>query len=450
MVTAGIMLRTVIKASPTCLFFLQMASKSRADVKRKCFFMFNLLVIILSLFYYFNLLTVIKNPGRAAAYAPNIANSSITALGDNQTFILSPYYDPRRRISSVRVLAIIHDSVKELYCSFYCFNGTSVAVRGHIEPHNDRFGHLYGTAALLCREPRRCPYRYISIHWSKHQNITHLPIFEVRNRPPPAAPSVNFTVCISTMYGNYNNVLQTIQSLEMYKLLGAGRVTLYLNQCHQNLEKVLRYYVEEGILEVIPWPIDRFLQTSTAWQYSMNSSSQVGYYGQTATLNDCLYRNMYRSKFVFLNDIDEIILPVMHHDWPSLMESLQERYPETSVFSFMNHVFPSLPNDTRLNMWRDIPGVNILQNGFKEPATCQCKLLVNPRKVYQTSIHSVLKHDGRFTNLPVDLAFNYHCKERPPAVKRDLLVEDRTIWRYNVSLQQNVNKVIQRVSAWIP
>uniref|UniRef100_A0A8C5PL26 Glycosyltransferase family 92 protein n=1 Tax=Leptobrachium leishanense TaxID=445787 RepID=A0A8C5PL26_9ANUR len=427
-----------------------MASKSRADVKRKCFYVFNLLVMILSFFYYFNLMSMVKNTQRDAAYAPNIANSSITALGDNQTFILSPYYDPRGHTPSVRVLAIIHHTVKELYCWFHCDYNSSVSVRAQVDLHKDRFGHSYGTADLLCVEPPDCPYRYISIHWSNTSHITHLPRFEVRNRPPPAAPSVNFTICISIMYGDYNNVLQTIQSLEMYKLLGAGRVTLYLNQCHQNLEKVLRYYVEEGILEVIPWPIHRFLRTSTAWRYSMNSSNQVGYYGQTATLNDCLYRNMYRSKFVFLNDIDEIILPVKYNDWPSLMKVLHKRYPKTSVFSFMNHVFPSLPNDTRLNMWRDIPGVNILQNVFKEPITFHTKLLVNPRKVYQTSIHKVLKHDGRFTNLPVDLAFNYHCKERPPAVKRDLLVEDRTIWRYNVSLQQNVNKVIQRVSAWIP
>uniref|UniRef100_A0A8C5MXK0 Glycosyltransferase family 92 protein n=1 Tax=Leptobrachium leishanense TaxID=445787 RepID=A0A8C5MXK0_9ANUR len=409
------------------------------------FYIFNLFLAIFLIFYYFLHRDEVNSTQRPLN-VHYISNSSITALGDNKTFILSPYYDPRLTMPTIRVLAIIHNSVGGLYCSFHCFHGSPVIVRAILDLHSDRFRFPYGTADLLCTEPTDCPYRYISVHRAKVKSTTHLPRFEVRNRPPPAAPSVNFTVCISTMYGNYNNVLQTIQSLEMYKLLGAGRVTLYLNQCHQNLEKVLQYYVEEGILEVIPWPIHKFLRTSDQWLFYLNNNSQVHYYGQTATLNDCLYRNMYRSKFVLLNDIDEIILPVMHHDWPSLMESLQQHHPETSVFQFENHDFSTSSNDSEMNPWRDIPGVNILQSIFKKTnGLNKYKLLVDPRKVYQTSIHSVLKSEGQPAYVPRDVAINFHCRRRQQANGIYSLTEDRTLWRYKVSLLQSVNKVIQRV-----
>uniref|UniRef100_A0A8C5MX12 Glycosyltransferase family 92 protein n=1 Tax=Leptobrachium leishanense TaxID=445787 RepID=A0A8C5MX12_9ANUR len=412
-----------------------------AHSMKKHFYVITLLVSIFLIIYYLYDKPSTSKPGRGILHIP----TTITPLGDNRTFILSPYYDPRGHTPSVRVLAIIHHSVTELYCWFHCHPDSSVSVWAQIDLHGEWFGYPYGTAALLCAEPPDCPYRYISVHWSNTSHITQLPRFEVRNRPPPAAPSVNFTVCISTMYGDYNNVLQTIQSLEMYKLLGAGRVTLYLNQCHQNLEKVLRYYVEEGILEVIPWPIHKFLRTSDQWLFYLNNNSQVHYYGQTATLNDCLYRNMYRSKFVFFNDIDEIILPVKHHDWPSLVESLQQRYPEASAFLFGNHIFPVFINGSEVNMWGEVPGVNILLNHYKEPVGLYNeKLLVNPRKIYQTSVHKILKKDGQYGYVSPDLAYNVHCKDRRPIVGHDSLIEDRTLSRYNVPLTKNVNKVWYR------
>ncbi|XP_063315809.1 uncharacterized protein LOC134615252 [Pelobates fuscus] len=389
-----------------------------------------------------------EKPGSRLLYVPNIVNSTITALSDNQTFILAPYYDPRGPTLSIRVLAIIHHSVRELYCWFHCIHSSSVTVRAQIDLHRDRFGYPYGTADLLCTEPPKCTYHYISVHWSNATNITQLPLFEVRNRPPHTL-SVNFTVCISTMYGDFNNVLQTIQSIEMYKLLGAGRVTLYVNKCHENVDKVLQYYVEEGILEVVPWPIDKFLRTSREWHYNLNSTNQIGYYGQTATLNDCLYRNMYRSKFVFLNDIDEIILPMKHRDWKSLMQSLQKQYPESSVFRIENYFFPKHGNGYELNKWKDIPGINILLHTFREQASKKMvdarKLIVDPIKVYQTSIHNVIKNNGKATNISNKTAIVFHARKTGPRFGQEFLKKDRTMKRYSESLIRNVDKVIHQV-----
>ena len=39
--------------------------------------------------------------------------------------------------------------------------------------------------------------------------------------------------------------------------------------------------------------------------------------------NDCLYRNMYRYKYIALLDIDEVILPIEEHNWSDLMKNVQ-------------------------------------------------------------------------------------------------------------------------------
>lgn len=111
---------------------------------------------------------------------------------------------------------------------------------------------------------------------------------------------------------------------------------------------------------MVPWPIDHCLLTLTGWQYPEGLNNEIGYFGQTAALNDCLYRNMYKSKFVLFNDIDEIILPVKDWDWSSLMENLQKKHPDTSVFCIENHVFPTSVNISGFDKWSHVPRVNIL------------------------------------------------------------------------------------------
>ncbi|XP_068122219.1 uncharacterized protein [Hyperolius riggenbachi] len=394
-------------------------------------------------FYYYAQVKIYKRSTQPLELT--IARDSITAL-DSKVLILSPYYDPRPS-PSVRVLAILHASVKEIYCLFHCPPIQTISVRASIDLYSNWFGFPYGTADLTCKEPSECTYRYMSFQSPNSTVTTEKIWFQVKNHPLPSMSS-NFTVCISSIYGGYNNVLQIVQSIEMYKILGASRVTIYNISCSQNVDKVLHHYIDEGTLEVVPWPIDQHLKTSKAWHYSKGLTSQIGYFGQTATLNDCLYRNMYKSKFVLLNDIDEIILPVQDEDWFSLMEHLQRLHPDTSVFCFENHVFPTSAKASGFDLWPDIPGVNILNHPFrihrKWNNVYNRKMIVNPRQIFQISIHSALKHTGTSTNIEENIGISFHCRERA-GVTTEQLVHDEILRTYNLSLVPKVNDVIQKL-----
>ncbi|NWI98169.1 GALT1 galactosyltransferase, partial [Pitta sordida] len=318
-----------------------------------------------------------------------------------------------------------------------------------IDVHSDRFGFPYGATDIVCLEPENCDPTHVSIHPSAHGNIDQLPSFEIKNRQPEPF-SVDFTVCISAMFGNYNNVLQFIQSMEMYKILGAQKVVIYKNNCSHLMEKVLKFYIDEGTAEVIPWPINSHLKVSSTWQF-MQDGKDIGYYGQITALNDCVYRNMKRSRFVLLNDADEIILPLKHPNWKTMMSSLQEQNPGTGVFLFENHIFPETFSTPMFNIssWNTVPGVNILQHVHREPDRKHVinprKIIVDPRKVIQTSVHSVLRAYGRSVYVPMDVALVYHCRKPLQGdLPRESLIRDTSLWIYNSSLIRNVNKVLSQ------
>ncbi|XP_077140423.1 uncharacterized protein LOC143805244 isoform X2 [Ranitomeya variabilis] len=396
----------------------------------------------------------VENSAKCPCCDTSLSTDTITALEDNRTFIISPYYDNRDNKSMVRILSIIHhQEVKELYCYFCCSKDKSVKVsRALIDMHSDRFGFPYVTTDLLCEEPPGCHPQYLSVHTTPSEEMTQLPLFQIQNRDKKPF-SANFTVCISTMFGNYSNVLQFIQTMEMYLILGAQRVMIYFNHCSPQIKKAMQYYIARGILEVVDWPIERYLRPGKAWHYSVDPKD-IGYYGQLATLNDCIYRNMYRTRFVLLNDVDEIILPFSHMSWDTMMKSLQQQKPNVGIFLFENHIFPQTASInvsfSNISSWKGIPGHNILQYVQREPDRPNYfnarKMIADPRKVIQTSVHSILKGYGGHVEVSLETALVYHC--RGP-LQKDLpktsLIEDKTIWKHNASLIRNVNKVLSEI-----
>lgn len=111
------------------------------------------------------------------------------------------------------------------------------------------------------------------------------------------------------------------------RLLGVNRVVMYKTSCGPDLDRLLRGYIQEGFVEIVPWPIDEHLTPSYGWLHSQ-SGGDVHYFGQQTSLNDCIYRSMDRSRYVLLNDIDEIIMPYQHSGLAPLMDMIQQQHPD--------------------------------------------------------------------------------------------------------------------------
>ncbi|CAJ0949468.1 unnamed protein product [Ranitomeya imitator] len=416
--------------------------KMSCSLKQK-FIACNLLVLFFILLFY-----LLQPQDAKISYISNIAIGPLIPLQDDKTLIIAPYYDPRES-SLIRILAIVHHTVNNFFCLFYCKQFGYVHVTAEIDIVQDGFGFPYETANLLCKIPPDCDFNYISVYTNRTKSLSKIPVFEI-SKDPVGPFSANFTVCISAFYGKYDNALQMIQAIEMYKLLGASRVTIYNTSCGDNVDKVLRHYIQEGVVDVIPWPIDTYLKTSKKWKYVEGLDSEIGYYGQIASLNDCMYRNMFKSEYVLLNDIDEIIIPVKYWDWSTLMRNLQKRYPYVNVFIFENQIFLSSEQSSGLNLWNHIPGDNILQHLYREPINNMTrtapKMIMNPRKVIHTSIHSVIKAKGYSAFFLRRDATVFHCKStRNKNILEKDWIKDDFILRYKRSLVPKVNDVVQKL-----
>ncbi|XP_052344739.1 uncharacterized protein LOC118373144 isoform X4 [Oncorhynchus keta] len=333
-------------------------------------------------------------------YPHHISDQSITPVNDTKHFMVGAYKEHRLEGSSVRIISIFRrDSVQPLYCVFYCGTHWANGMKAEVQMHSDHFGFRFVTTDVLCPNHPDCDPSHVTLAIQADaelaQNQTFLRIQNLVKKEEEEFQS-NFTVCWSNLFGDYNNVLQVTQTLEMYKLLGVQHVVVYNTSCGPDLERLLQSYTQEGFVEVVPWPINQYMNPSSGWQPSEHGGD-IHYYGQLTTLNYCVYRNMYQSHYVLLNDIDEIIAPYQHQTLPQMMDVLQRQNPKAEVFLIENHIFPKSQFEPSGRFerptWRDVPGINIMEHIDREEPDYRIyhpsKMIVRPRAVEQTSVHSV-------------------------------------------------------------
>nr|XP_046269100.1 beta-1,4-galactosyltransferase galt-1-like [Scatophagus argus] len=423
----------------------------------ECMF-FSLILIFLIFVYTLSTPRTVRSIPQPRA-APNtcpsrISNETITPLDNTKHLLVSAFMDQRVKGFDIRIIGIFRrDSIQPLYCVFCCSGHISTTTRTTILQHTDNFGFPFTTTDVMCPIPQNCKATHVSLQTQQDRvkvfNQSWLPI---RNQKGKEEKKFDFTVCVSTLFGDYNNVLQFAQTLEMYRLLGVDRVVIYNSSCGPDLDRLLQGYSQEGFVEMVPWPINKFLNPSHGWLFS-RSGGDMHYHGQQATLNECIYRSMERSQYVLLNDIDEIIMPYHHNNLKLLMETLQHHHPNAGVFLIENFIFPKEhfePNGKfNLSQWKGVPGVNILEHIYREELKAneyhRYKMIIQPRMVEQTSVHEPLKSFGEQYKVPVSFCRMIHIRGgTPPLLPVRELIEDKRLWDFTENLTVNVDKALER------
>ncbi|XP_063060591.1 uncharacterized protein si:zfos-464b6.2 isoform X1 [Engraulis encrasicolus] len=402
------------------------------------------------------------------------------------TNLVASYAERRSSPRQIRTVAIVNRMEHVNYaCTFCCGNGNAddafQVSSATYDVHSDHFGFRYGTADILCPVPKNCSDpSHVAIHKQYHppahhqpsngpstspstnptkvalpQNATFLPIRNNNRRDESHGPFRHqFTICISVMY-EYSNVLQLVQTLEMFKLLGADHVAIYRSSCDEAARRVLEHYEAAGFVEVVPWPItERNLTVSRGWQPS-DSPGDLHYFGQTAALNDCVYRFMYQSRYVVMQDLDELIVPLQVDTWPELLPRLEQQHGTgVASFEFENNVFRNTQCGRnaaqRPDEWAGVPGVDVLDHVWREPndphAFNNIKTIVNPRAVYRATVHGVLWAEGASVRVDRELARLYHVRGpyRRDVANEELVLDER-LWHYAPRLVPAVTEVIKRI-----
>lgn len=150
-----------------------------------------------------------------------ISKKTLTPLKGTKHLLVSAYMDRRVSGFHLRLIGIFRrDSIQPLHCLFCCRDQVSTTTETTILEHSDNFGFPYVTTDVRCAIPKDCPATHVSLltdrdSWKPSDQIwlpiRNLQVEETEDR------RFNFTVCISNVFGRYNNVLQFAQSLEMYR-----------------------------------------------------------------------------------------------------------------------------------------------------------------------------------------------------------------------------------------
>ncbi|KAA0714780.1 hypothetical protein E1301_Tti006380 [Triplophysa tibetana] len=378
-----------------------------------------------------------------------VENGPLIKVNRHKTYVIGSYVEHRvtKEIKSIAIMQRYEPVT--YYCVMCCDGGNISSTQAEYSIHSDHFNFDYGTADIMCKFSNACsaPTHVAITANNLAESITSFQTIE--NQVIPKYFRFNFTVCISVMF-DYNKVLDLIEAMEMFKLLGVQKVAIYKTSCDSATQKVLDYYVKSGFLEVIPWTVEKHIKVSMGWQKGI-SPGELHYHGQIPALNDCVFRYMYQSRYVALQDIDELILPLHVRTWTELLLELEKQHGDDVGFEFENNVFPftaETENKYEQDAWKNVPGTNILKYVNRIPNDPDrfnnIKVIVNPRLVLKATVHGLLETvNGRNTvRVRNEIARMYHLKhfEYPGDTH---LIRDQRLWGYADDLIPAVSKVLE-------
>ena len=105
----------------------------------------------------------------------------------------------------------------------------------------------------------------------------------------------------------------------------------YVYSADKTLLQVLHEYASEGTVEVVQ-----------NWGEGLPRQN-IPHYGQSLSINECSYRNMYRVKYLVYTDLDEFIVPRKSIGWKDMMNQIDNEKYGTFVFrNFSSKVLKKL------------------------------------------------------------------------------------------------------------
>ena len=244
-----------------------------------------------------------------------------------QLYAYSAFYDDREFTASsgpavVRVMGTSEYPSRTdvtLMCLLW-YNGevapeVSVAIDTEITYDGKHEGKWFQQFIYVCpiKREEAIPKHVSIVCSSSIEPQFHLPV-EVAERP---AVVQDFGICVCASY-SHRDPFQLVEWMEMQKILGVSKVTMYNHSISENTSRIFKHYVDEGFVE--------YRQTYPFWEETGTGFARVKPH-KAPTINDCMYRNMYRFKKILVIDFDEFIIPRQHHNLSEMLTAIDKIYP---------------------------------------------------------------------------------------------------------------------------
>lgn len=241
--------------------------------------------------------------------------------------------------------------------------------------------------------------------------------------------NVSFTVCTSPMHGNYYTVSDIVNFIEVNRIFGAERFIFYFDaDTDLSLRDCLESYRDRGIVEM--------------YAFTPPVLEGLHYHGQILSITDCVYRTMYRTKYLINVDIDEVVVPVKANDWQTMIDAIHRRTGATAAeqiasYSFLNQFYPmEAPDDPMTSQSFLVKHYNIksllktMKESYVFPHEQRSKIMSRPERILIWHVHLILPENlihrsDAIYHVSIDDAVLHHYRSWP--TKRDLLRDQRML-----------------------
>lgn len=383
-------------------------------------------------------------------------------------YVFSAFYDERKGQRIVRVIGATKTrGAERVWCRLWYkadSNSTahvSLTVQAKIKIIRENWNLKYSACFVMCPLPanKTVPVAVSIVARLRDPPVNLLAVINNHNETSSQPSWMNgggnsgtvpykFGVCVKPLHFEYNRDLQILEFIEFNRLLGVDHFTFYNHTIGDQVNCILKDYAEKGIVTVLPWNLD------------MVSQKDIRTEGLFASLNDCLYRSMYKFSHILLIDLDEYILPKYNDTLGQMIDHLKNRLNtrSTGSFSFQNAFFYlQWDDDDSIYDFVDPVAANLVtlkktrRKTKLHPHKQRSKYICRPEFTVEAGNHFVWEFiPGHGTlNVPAETAILHHyriCEFGGDDCIKASSVVDRTAYRYKDALIGAVNARYERLN----
>ena len=311
----------------------------------------------------------------------------------------------------------------DIFLFFHCSLSRYIASRFSCRVYN---GNATGILFAISLTKSKCqtPLNVVPVNQNQQS--------DVRNK---------FTVCVTPFSHNYARAYELIEWIEFNRILGADKFVFYNYSSASNVEKVLSSYSEKGLIEIVDWKLPMKV---SHWPPD-GTKEEIHYFGQLASLNECLLRNRKRSEFIVNLDLDEFIIPREKNvtSWKQMMNNLQKH----GIYIFANVFFRKEWGDSRTNFsgyyeaskYRLVTLLRLKHEKKIWLHSQRSKYIVRPDAAQVLGIHTIWTKSGTTLNVPHNVALLHHYRNwMKYDDKQDRFEDDIVVTKYKDELLKAV------------
>ena len=247
----------------------------------------------------------------------------------------------------------------------------------------------------------------------------------------------NITLCLGPLYNQYNGLNRLVEMVEVDTMLGVDLIVVYNISFSSELNHYIGKYAQDGIMHI--------------YDFYHSLLNETWYYAQRVLINDCVYRYMFKSDYIVIKDVDEIIVP--RGNYTTLQQLLanisQDNISEYNIRHVcfpdeMNNISRSFEKNKSLVEFNIRTILNVNRSRMVMAPKIRSKYIMNPRLIYEADIHFAYRVEGIHYNVPPEAALVHHYRTNLTKEESQGNMVDMRMYKFAKEITMRIKKTHTR------